>query len=729
MIKDAAISADGKYLCYRVIGFKGLYERAAFTNLIVCDTRQKWKFTMEGELTCQLSANIRYAILTIADSVGILKLGQNEVKWQSNVLRHELDGAELIFLTRDHIFNILNLQTKKVKTISGVEKFWYDKKNHLIVLSQLHPENEVRLSWLDIRSGRIKAFLTGVSARELQFAGNGDIAFSSIAANETTINYCTRFTSHPVKLKIIPSSKISLQQFSIDSRYLFIAEQFKLPSTKKQFDDNTVRIWNTLDNFLTSHEPSSDVKFVLSAISVETKKSIPLDTTDFPYSPRNNGKTTWLATPDASASTDKFWKPAFAYPPHEKALIDLSTGNPTDLPVDIEWRHFSKIGDNVIGYDAKRKQFVSYDIRNKTIDLLIDDPMAEKKGNDSSSISLKGEILYSSLPYKNTDFADRNGMKPVKAGQANAWLMLLQNATEFPNLYYTTDHKHFKAITDYQPQKAFNWYTTELKSFVTEAGDSLKGVLYKPENIDLSKKYPVIFYYYEKLSNDLNWFQFPALSRGDLLPGYMASNGYLVFTPDIENHVGRPGNSALDAVIAAANMLVKLPFVDSTKMGLQGHSFGGYETNYIVTHSPQFKAACTASGLTDIPSEYLYRTKPSYGAEFVETGQFNMGTTLWQDKAAYIDESPIYRVDKVNTPILIMHTRNDGAVPFEQGMAFFLALRRLEKPAWLLEYPGEDHILMKKENQIDYTIKVQEFFDYYLKGASEPAWMKSSVKN
>lgn len=330
--------------------------------------------------------------------------------------------------------------------------------------------------------------------------------------------------------------------------------------------------------------------------------------------------------------------------------------------------------------------------------------------------------------YGSWDVDYLHNFPPVKAKNVNVYLDVRCSATEAPNYFVTSDYKNFNFLTDIQPQKDFNWYTTELHSWKSLDGKLLHGILYKPENFDSSKKYPVIFQYYEKRSEELNLFIAPAASKSEINIPLFVSQGYLVFVPDIEYAVGHPGESAYNSVVSAANYMAKLPFVDSKKMGLQGHSFGGYETGYIITHTNLFAAACSASGFYDLISWYGSAARGGYPIYSCERSQTRMGSTPWDEKDLYIKNSPIFFVDKVKTPLLMMQNRDDKSAPFAQGLEFFTSLRRLGKVVWMLQYDDEGHSLDAFGSAAkDYHKRMLQFFDYYLKCMQMPQWMSNGI--
>ena len=310
---------------------------------------------------------------------------------------------------------------------------------------------------------------------------------------------------------------------------------------------------------------------------------------------------------------------------------------------------------------------------------------------------------------------------PLKAKNANAYLIQRMSANEYPNLFVTSDFRTNKPLTYLEPQEKYIWYTTELIRFSLPNGRKSEGILFKPDNFDSHRKYPVIFYFYERNADGLNIFLHPELSDGNLNISWFASNGYLVFVPDIIYYKsGSPGQCAYEAVNASANVLTQFPWVDSNAMGLQGLSFGGWETNYIITHTSRFRAAASGSSFVDVVS--LSQSELGYKWYFISR-QGRLGESLWQNPSVYIRNSPIFRADKVSTPLFVMHTINDSRVPLSQAIEFYSALAGMEKKVWFLQYLNEDHLLENENNQLDYSIRLAQFFDHYLKGAPAPKWM------
>jgi dipeptidyl aminopeptidase/acylaminoacyl peptidase len=314
------------------------------------------------------------------------------------------------------------------------------------------------------------------------------------------------------------------------------------------------------------------------------------------------------------------------------------------------------------------------------------------------------------------------------------WIVYRQSAIDPPNYYFTKDFKKFTALTNIHPQMDYNWLKTELVTWKMFDGKKSQGILYKPEDFDPNKKYPIIFNYYEQLSHRLYEFPNPGFTYANINIPWYVSRGYLVFTPDIHFTIaasrnGRTtGESAFNAVISAAKYLSRFSFVDKKRMAIQGHSFGGGVTNYLITHSTIFAAAAEMAGDSDPISGYLTLIGKNGSDESDkqgsrELGQGRMGASLWQRSDLYLRNSVVLNADKITSPLLIVHNQKDAAISWRQGLELYMALRRLGKSCWMLQYDNESHTLLEKVNKVDYTIRLTQFFDHYLKGMPAPKWM------
>jgi len=285
-------------------------------------------------------------------------------------------------------------------------------------------------------------------------------------------------------------------------------------------------------------------------------------------------------------------------------------------------------------------------------------------------------------------------------------------------------------LSHINPQQAgYNWLTVELKHWKMLDGRMSEGLLYKPGNFDSTRKYPIIFYFYERDADNLYHYMAPSPDRAVINIPYFVSNGYLVFDPNIYYKTGAPGEDAYNSVISAAHYLARFKWVDTTRMGLEGHSWGGYQVAYLVTRTHLFVAAEAGAPVANMTSAYGgIRWGTGISREFqYEKTQSRIGSTMWQHPELYIKSSPLFRADKVTTPLLMMHNDADGAVPWYQGIEYFSALRRLGKKAWLIEYNGEDHGLRERRNQKDWSLRMSQFFDYYLKGEPPARWITDGV--
>jgi len=312
-----------------------------------------------------------------------------------------------------------------------------------------------------------------------------------------------------------------------------------------------------------------------------------------------------------------------------------------------------------------------------------------------------------------------------KAEGAAAYMLTEMSSTDFGNLVLTRDFKHFRPITSLEPQKEYNWLQAELVHWRTFDGRPGTGILYKPEDFDERKKYPVVFHFYESMSAGLNLFLTPGLSNGAINIPWLVNRGYLVFCPDIGYRIGNLGNDVYNYVVSAAMMMKEKPWVDGKGLGLEGHSFGGFEVNYLITRTNIFAAAVSVEGITDLASmSGALRFAHFDSHQMPEVGQQRLGKSLWVDPQIYVKNSPVFFTDRVKTPLLMVDNPEDDNVPWAQGVEFFTALRRAGKDAWLLEYDHERHMLDEDKPRRDFTIRMGAFFDYYLKGKERPSWMK-----
>jgi len=316
---------------------------------------------------------------------------------------------------------------------------------------------------------------------------------------------------------------------------------------------------------------------------------------------------------------------------------------------------------------------------------------------------------------------------PVKAKKSNNYIFTKESFTEFPDIHYSDcNFKKPVRVSDANPQqKNYIWGTAELVKWTSNDGIELEGVIYKPENFDPAKKYPMIVNFYDKNSSTLYSHRVPEPHRSTIDYHLYTSNGYVVFNPDIVYREGYPGESAFNAVMPGISTILNMGFVDPKRIGAQGHSWGGYQVAYLATRTSLFAAIESGAPVVNMFSAYggiRWGTGLNRSFQY-EHQQSRIGKTPWESPLRYIENSPLFTMDKVTTPILIMHNDMDGHVPWYQGIEYFVALKRLQKPVWLLNYTGEIHWPQKMGNKVDFQIRMMQFFNHYLKGDPMPKWM------
>ncbi|MBY0574682.1 MAG: prolyl oligopeptidase family serine peptidase, partial [Undibacterium sp.] len=318
----------------------------------------------------------------------------------------------------------------------------------------------------------------------------------------------------------------------------------------------------------------------------------------------------------------------------------------------------------------------------------------------------------------------------IKAKDSQAVLFTQQTFTEFPDLWSSRlDFSSPVKISNANPQQGqYNWGTQELIDYVSADGKKLKALLSKPENFDPKKKYPMMVYIYEKMSDNLYRYVPPAPAQNINITRYV-SNGYVVLRPDIVYQTGYPGKSALNTVVPAVKQVIAKGFVDPKKVGIQGHSWGAYQINYLITHTDIFRAVEAGASMANMVSGYGgIRWGAGISRAFqYEKQQSRIGGTPWDSTAKYVENSPIFAVDKVHTPYLTIHNDDDDAVPWYQAIEFFTALRRLNKEAYWFNYNGEKHGLKERDNMKHFTVHMSEYFDHYLQDKPRPEWMDTPI--
>ena len=428
---------------------------------------------------------------------------------------------------------------------------------------------------------------------------------------------------------------------------------------------------------------------------------------DYPMDPPGYGHSNWLADSSAIFVYDKYdiWR----VPTDGGSAACLTRGegrkNTTVFRViDLEPEEDSIAPDSTLmlgAYHDREKHDAFYSIGTNGGDL---------------------EMLYGTSRHRLEIVA--------KAEEADRLIFTRQRYDEFPDLWLTDlAIKNPRKLTDANPQLAdYAWGSAELVEWSSADGIPLQGVLIKPGNYQPGKRYPVLVYYYRLFSQRLHLFNEPVVNHRPSFPFY-ASNGYAVFLPDIRFEVGRPGSSAAKCLIPGVQKLIDMGIADPAGIGLHGHSWSGYQTAFVITQTDIFAAAVAGAPVSNMTSAYSgIRRKTGLARQFqYEKSQSRIGGSLWETPELFIENSPVFFADRIDTPLLIQFGDEDGAVPWEQGIELYLACRRLGKNCIMLQYHGEPHHLKKYPNKLDYSIKMKQFFDHWLKGEPAPLWMTDGV--
>ncbi len=317
-----------------------------------------------------------------------------------------------------------------------------------------------------------------------------------------------------------------------------------------------------------------------------------------------------------------------------------------------------------------------------------------------------------------------------KAKDAEVYLFTIQTTAEFPNLWTSGPGLwDMKKVTDANPQQSeYVWGRSELIKYLNADGKWLDAILTKPDNFDPDKKYPLMVYIYEKLADGVHRFSNPGPGTS-INPARYVSNGYILLQPDIVYETGYPGSDALKCVLPAVQTVVGMGFIDPKRIGIQGHSWGGYQITYMITQTDLFAAVEAGASVVNMTSAYGgIRWGSGMVREFqYEKTQSRIGATLFNRALQFIESSPVFWAERIKTPYLTIHNDEDDAVPWYQGIEFITAMRRLGKEAYMFNFNTEKHGLRQRENQKYWTIHLDEFFDHFLLGKPRPEWMDKGV--
>ncbi len=329
-------------------------------------------------------------------------------------------------------------------------------------------------------------------------------------------------------------------------------------------------------------------------------------------------------------------------------------------------------------------------------------------------------------------FEDKSIGRVSKARLADRMIFTQQTFVDFPDYFVSNSNfENINKVTNANPQqKKYAWGSKVLVDYKNSKGERLQATLTLPPDYEPGKKYPMVVYFYEKMSQRHHSYSMPVYDDRPHASTY-ASNGYLFLMPDNVYEEGRPGTSALDCVTSAVQKVIDMGYADPEKIGLQGHSWGGYQSSFILTQTDMFACVVTGAPPTDLESFYnnIYGNTGTNHTGIMEIGQVRMGrgVTPWSHREIYQRENPMFHAPKISTPFMILHGTRDGAVDWTQGLEFYNAARRLGKEVIFLSYPGEPHHLRNEYNQKDFQTRMKQYFDHYLMDKPAPEWMKEGI--
>ena len=322
---------------------------------------------------------------------------------------------------------------------------------------------------------------------------------------------------------------------------------------------------------------------------------------------------------------------------------------------------------------------------------------------------------------------DKNVGSLAKAEQADVFSYVAQAYDDSPDIFVGgPDLKNAGQVTATNPfQSEYAWGRSELIEYETDQGRRLQGSLIYPAGYEPGKKYPMIVYNYELLSQNVHRYVAPS-DRSYYNTAVFMSQGYLVMQPDIVFRPRQPGWSVVECIGAAVQKVIDMGVADPERIGIVGHSMGGYNTSFVATHTHgMFAAAVAGAPMTDLVSYFGDHHWGSGIAEtdHIETGQERMEVALYEDLQAYIDNSAVFGAHEMTVPLLLEAGDDDGTVAWYQSIELYNIARRAEKNVVMLTYMGEGHGLRQAENQRDYQQRILAWFGHYLKGEPAEPWI------
>lgn len=443
------------------------------------------------------------------------------------------------------------------------------------------------------------------------------------------------------------------------------------------------------------------------AASAEVPHAVWNELDDHPDLPPPYGRAGWTEDDDAFLFYDRY--DVWAFAPATGDLANLTGGAGREAGLRFRYVRTEPELDHIPGGDALWEAF---HYKNKRSGFF--------RGRTDRS-----------APPREVVMADKRFRLRGKAEDADRWLVSREDFREYPDLWVTDGSiTDMVRMSDANPQQSdYVWGSAEIVEWTSNDGVPLQGILFKPDGFDSSRKHPMMVYFYERMSDGIHAYRSPVPGGSSVSVPFYVSRGYVVFIPDIPYEIGYPGESALDAVVPGVLRVLAEGFVDKDRVGVQGHSWGGYQIAYMITKTNLFAAAEAGAPVSNMTSAYggiRWQSGMSRMFQYERT-QSRIGGTLWESTNEYLHNSPVFYADKIETPLLMMHNDEDGAVPWYQGIEMFVAMRRLQKPVWMLNYNGEAHGLRKEPNRKDWAVRMQQFFDHYLQDAPAPVWMEDGI--
>lgn len=328
---------------------------------------------------------------------------------------------------------------------------------------------------------------------------------------------------------------------------------------------------------------------------------------------------------------------------------------------------------------------------------------------------------------KRAVWQDKRTNRLAKAKNADVYAYVVDDFDDSPDYFVAgSSLADARIVTNTNPQQdKYAWGRSEIVEYKNARGERTQGALFYPAGYEPGTRYPMVVYMYELLSDTVHNYVSPS-ERAPYNASVFTSQGYFFFSPDIVFRPREPGVSVVEAVVPGVKAVIQKGLVDAARVGIVGHSWGGFDTVFLATNTDLFAAAVAGAPITNLVSNYgnHHWSQGIAETDHIETGQQRMEVPLWEDLPAYIRNSAVFKVHSMKTPLLVAFGDNDGTVFWHQGVELYNIARRAGKPVVMLTYAGEDHGLRKRPNQLDYQRRILQWFGHYLKGEPAQPWIE-----